>query len=848
MSPELRAAQAPAPALPCPVHRWPVFSQGLDEALALPLADRPAWLAARPPEQADLVDAWARVLNQAPAAADAAFLRGPWVPDANPNDSALQPGAVIGPYALLERIGQGGMGEVWRARRADGAYARELALKLPHAHLPPGPFRERFARERDILAALEHPGIARLYDAGWDEAVGRPYLAMEWVPGLPLDEFVRRHPLSLTARLHLLLKLADALAHAHSRLVLHRDIKPANVLVMANGEPRLLDFGIARLMADGVAAGHTLTQVGTRVLTLDYASPEQVRGEPLGTGSDVYSLGVLAYELLSGQRPYSLSRGTAAELEEAITQREVPRASSRAANASDRQALRGNLDAVLAKALAKPLADRYATVEAFAQDLRQHLAGQAVSARQDSALQRLLRWARPRRVLLGSAAAVAASLGLALGAGPAAVLVAGLSLGLGAALWQARRARQAQARAEREAGLATAVKSCLLAIFQAGEAQPGQPIGSLSLRQALDLACERIDQQLTGHAEAQIEVLLAMAEIYESLDLPEPNLALTERALVIARQTAELPLLRRARILRELLQAALYHGLHRSVPEWLAELERLTPHLGADAAAWRPVGLYLHGRWLQLQGQPPEVHLPWLTEAAEAFARHAPRDPLRSQNLGALRSAYLGLDQPVQACQCADEWVALNEAQAPEDPQDVAHAFSVRGNLLLELQRFQAARADLQQAQHHYEAQVGAAHFLSLQNLAALGWARVGCGEVEDGLAQSEWAVRSLAELRPGQWTHLRAIVKLAQAQMQARQWQAALDTLRNAAQWVQALPLSQQVRLVDLLVLQARVHRQLGEPAQAQAALQAWADLDAVHPIPSLTHRRAYEAERALG
>ena len=216
------------------------------------------------------------------------------------DESDLQPGALVGPYRLLRELGIGGMGAVWLAERADGTLKRQVALKLPRAAWSRG-LAERMARERDILASLEHPHIARLYDAGTD-AQGRPFLALEYVEGQPIDVYCHERALNIPARLQLLLQVAHAVAFAHSRLVIHRDLKPSNILVTADGQVRLLDFGIAKLMEGDRTQETQLTQLAGRALTLDYASPEQIRGEPIGTASDVYSLGVVAYELLAGAK------------------------------------------------------------------------------------------------------------------------------------------------------------------------------------------------------------------------------------------------------------------------------------------------------------------------------------------------------------------------------------------------------------------------------------------------------------------------------------------------------------------------------------------------------------------
>ena len=230
---------------------------------------------------------------------------------------AFEAGGEVGPYRLLREIGHGGMSTVWLVNRSDGQMHRDVALKLPHIFLHQASFAERFSRERDILAALTHPNIARLYDAGISSA-GQPYLAMEYVEGAPLLEHCDERRLAIADRVELFLQVLDAVRYAHSKLVLHRDLKPSNILVTATEQVRLLDFGIAKLIVDGSVTETELTRFGGRALTLAYASPEQVLGRPLGTASDVYSLGVILSELLTGARPYRLQNDSRGALEDAI--------------------------------------------------------------------------------------------------------------------------------------------------------------------------------------------------------------------------------------------------------------------------------------------------------------------------------------------------------------------------------------------------------------------------------------------------------------------------------------------------------------------------------------------------
>ena len=231
-------------------------------------------------------------------------------------------GSRVGPYRLLRHIGAGGMAEVWLAQRDDGAFRRQVAIKLLYrtaASTQRDSFAQRFARERDILASLNHPNIAGLHDAGVTPA-GQPWLALEYIEGEPLTIWCDRAKLGIEARVHLFRQVLLAVQHAHANLVIHRDLKPGNILVTAQGEVRLLDFGIAKLLeAEGEARDATeLTRLAGRPLTVQYASPEQLKGEALTTASDVYSLGVVLYELLCGQRPYEVKLESAAQIEQAI--------------------------------------------------------------------------------------------------------------------------------------------------------------------------------------------------------------------------------------------------------------------------------------------------------------------------------------------------------------------------------------------------------------------------------------------------------------------------------------------------------------------------------------------------
>lgn len=407
----------------------------MDQALAMEHGERGTWLDSLEATHADVARELRELLAERDALSEMDFLGETLAQE------GIATGTVVGPYRLLEEIGQGGMSSVWLAGRCDGQLNREVALKLPFA----GPLRaqmaERCRRERDILAALTHPNIARLYDAGVD-ASGQPYLAMEYVRGIPLTIYCDAARLTVRERLTLFLQVLAAVEFAHTHLILHRDLKPSNIQVTEQGRVVLLDFGIGKLLSTEPSSDSPPTELAVRMLTPDYASPEHLSGTALWTTSDVYSLGVVLYELLAGARPFGAECESRWELEDAILTRDPPRPSqltvpeaiAAARQATSRklaQILKGDLDTIILKALKKAPAERYQSVETFARDVTCYLGNLPVSARPDSA------WYRLRRFVSRNKWQVAAAL----------VTSISIIAGAGTALWQAREIAQQRDRA-----------------------------------------------------------------------------------------------------------------------------------------------------------------------------------------------------------------------------------------------------------------------------------------------------------------------------------------------------------------------------------------------------------------
>jgi len=470
----------------------------LDEALDLNAAQRERWIAelqTRDPEMGTVVHSLLKLhplqetndlLERRPEFALAAS-------QAEHDTAQFRAGDSVGSYRLLRELGRGGMGDVWLAERADGSLKRTVALKLPVLTLRRNVLVQRFERERDILGALAHPHIARLYDAGMDHD-GQPYLALEYVQGQPITRYADAQTLDSAARVRLLLQVMDAVQYAHANLVIHRDLKPGNILVTAEGKALLLDFGIAKLLEEDLPDAHEseLTRMGGRALTLQYAAPEQLTGGPISIATDVWALGVLLYELLTGLRPFGVDGGDVAF---AIRNTDAARPTLRRAGVMGKlpKVLAVDIDTIVLKALKKAPSERYATVSAFSDDLNRWLLGEPVHAQRDSTWYRGRKFVGRHRLVVGTAT-------LALGA---VLATAGVAVAFGL------QARDESARA-------IAARDFLIDMFR--QVDPEISHGKdITARQLLDQGTRNILSTQTLPPLLQSELLKGIADAQASM-------------------------------------------------------------------------------------------------------------------------------------------------------------------------------------------------------------------------------------------------------------------------------------------------------------------------------------------
>lgn len=596
-----------------PQH-WQRLQDLFDAALERPAAARGEFLDRACGGDAALREAVERLLRQ-DAIGDQALYAGIGTMAAEVADSHLgrRIGERLGAWRITGHIADGGMGAVYQAERADGEYQQQAAIKLLNPAFVSSEAKARLEAERQILAGLAHPNIARLLDGGRTDD-GVPYLVLEYVDGEPIDAWCDREALDTPARLRLMIKVCRAVDYAHRNLVVHRDLKPSNILVDTRGEPQLLDFGIAKLVEGGAG----LTRSGHRVLTPSHASPEQVTGGPVTTATDVYALGVLLYDLLAGRTPYASEPSSAVALAREIVEGQPAPPSSAVTGASSRRIaaaqargerltparlareLAGDLDNIVLMALRKEPERRYASAQALAEDIERSLAHLPIRARPDSAGYRAAKFLRRHRVAV-----------------PVSALALLLALGAGAGFtWRLAHERDlalaAEARASKTAEFTASIVGRTSASEDAARLVP--------VRQLLDRAAERLEEELRDEPEVALHVRLALGDAYTSWGAYQEGYA---QALVALELAEALDAARQEAIALRLL-GTVTHGLGR-LDESLGWTERAE-------VVWRRVGT-------------PAEHASGLTDLALALnglRRRTEAEPVFREALAQLRRAHPG--------------------------------------------------------------------------------------------------------------------------------------------------------------------------------------------------------------
>jgi serine/threonine-protein kinase len=437
---------------------------------------------------------------------------------AEPKDDLT--GERIGPYLITRLIGCGGMGTVYEADRDDEQFRQQAAIKIIKRGMDTDFVRDRFLRERQILASLDHPHIARLFDGGTTPC-GLPYFVMEFVSGDPITAYCRDHRLSVNDKLRLFRKVCSAVQHAHQKLIVHRDLKPSNILITEDGEPKLLDFGIAKLLSSDVGEARTQTETAMRLMTPEYASPEQARGQAVTTTTDVYSLGIVLYELLTERRPHEFKTYSPAEIERAICDTEIEEPSkvvSRMTGAPIRlsRQLAGDLDNIVLMAMRKEPEQRYQSVEQFSEDIRRHLDGLPVVARKDRFVYRAGKFIR--RYQAGM------------------IILALLSILTVAMTVQTARIARERGRANQEAATAQAVTQSLVEMFEV--ADPRKAGGNvIADRELLDEEADKVVRELEQQPAVQAKLMDKIGQAYQSMGMYDRAQPLLEKALKIRCQT-----------------------------------------------------------------------------------------------------------------------------------------------------------------------------------------------------------------------------------------------------------------------------------------------------------------------
>ncbi len=642
--------------------------------------------------------------------------------------SNTRAGTRLGPWELRELLGSGGTGEVWAAVRADGLHQGRAAVKL----LRSGQFspavaalvQARFAREGELLARLTHPHIAQLLDAGL-AADGTRYLVLEHVQGQRIDDWCDDRRLSTAARVKLLIQVCDAVQFAHANLIVHRDLKPANILITGDalnghvnsGHVKLLDFGVAKLLEDTPEADE-LTRLGAAGLTPEYAAPEQINGDPVTVATDVYALGVLMFVLLSGQRPYGTPKSTAAQLARDIVEAEprrlsaVPTAPS--APAAPRSDLRGDLEHIAAKALRKRPAERYASVQALADDLQRHLRHESVSAQAPTFGYLATKFVQRHKVFV-------AATGLVL-----AATVAGVA----ATLWQARLAREQAGIARAEAANANAIKDFLLGVFNTSAVGDGKTTQNSTASELLQRGGQRLLADTKLPAAVRLELLTVVGSLQNNLGLIDASDPLQREALRVAREVFGPQSEKYVYALVERGMALTQFGKQKESDELTREAVAIMEATGQRAVESYPVALYQLGFNAMQAGDLPAA-VGYLRRSASAFEASQPTHAMRAIAHRWLGNALMAQDDFSAAEVQLRRSIEVSLQQKSLRDFGVGAGHYALGDLYLRAGRFREAEAELQQALPIAQTTLGPRHRVVALIGALLGLAQHELGQAD---------------------------------------------------------------------------------------------------------------------
>lgn len=633
-------------------------------------------------------------------------------------DDAEEPvaGRKFGAYQLIREIGRGGLGAVYLAARADDEYRKEVAIKVIRRGLDTDDIIRRFRNERQILAQLDHPNIARLIDGGTTED-GLPYFVMEHVNGEPITAYCDANALPATERLSLFRKVCAAVTYAHQNLVIHRDLKPSNILVTQEGEPKLLDFGIAKLLSAGDEL-FTQTIPALRVMTPEYASPEQVKGDKIMTTSDVYSLGVLLYELLTGQRPYRLKTRTPEEIARAITEQEPERPSTIYAEhpnpkTQNPKSLRGDLDNIVLMAMRKEPARRYSSVGQFSEDIRRHLEELPVVARKDTVAYRTSKFVNRHRI----------------GVVAAALILLSLLGGIVATLIQVRTAHRERAKAE---AISRFLQKTLLASNPAVSAN-----GQATVKDILDEASKRLaTEELSDQPEVKGELQRIIGSSYLALgqyDLAQQNLttALQTQTRIFGEDSVETL---KTGVLLASLWGAAKGDYVKANKFYLAYLPRLRTEVRKGTISADYLLSALNGFALLRRAQGDSKEAESLMREELALRPYFPPD---QKNALAVAPAVLALTQADQgkfdeAIKTLRERIEAIRRQTGNETPDMCASLTGLGSFLIENGAFAEAEENLRAAETIYRKLYNAANMQLGDNLRLQAQAFLGLRQYAD--------------------------------------------------------------------------------------------------------------------